>query len=115
MDEDIRLALADIRQQVRDGFSDVSKRIDQMVTRGEHTATVERLDAQHATLRRDFDAHERRTEQIIKDNRAADEAIRAEVKRELNEFSTQARWSVGIAVTLAGFVFGLISWAINIF
>ena len=121
MDQDIRDALTDIKTSVRDGFDAVNKRIDALVTRGEFQATVERIDSQHDTLRRDYDAHEKRTEQIVEANRRADAAIaqkaeqgieqvRADVHRELEGFRS-AQWkSITLAVSIAGLVFGLITW-----
>jgi hypothetical protein len=114
VDPDIRDALSDIKAQVREGFDAVNKRIDLLVTKGEFEATVQRLDAQHGTLRRDFDGHERRTEQIIKDNREADNAIRTDLFRELEGFRTTTRWAIALAASAAAILVSLMSWLLNL-
>ena len=108
MDQDIRDALADIKGSVSDGFRDTNARIDKLVTQGEFKATVERLDAQHSTLRRD---HDTLSASAVKEHAG----IRAEWGAEIGEFRSSTRWAVGIAVTIAGLVFGIISWAIQTF
>lgn len=113
MDEDIRTALADIKESVRAGFADVNARIDRLVTRGEFEAVVQRLDAQHATLRRDFDTHETRTESHYMQTRTDDEAVKRELKGDLEAFRTTARWALGLAApviaVIAAIVFGVLN------
>lgn len=122
MDQDIREALTDIKTSVREGFKDVNARIDQLVTKGEFDATVLRLDAQHATLRRDFDTHEAASAAHVQEVRTADAdilskaqaasaAIREELHKELEGFRNTTRWAIGIAATSAG-VLTAVVWAI---
>ena len=122
MDQDIREALADIKVSVRDGFKDVNARIDRLVTKGEFEATVQRLDAQHATLRRDFDAHEAASAAHVQEVREADaaveakataatELVRTELHKELEGFRSTTRWAIGIAATGAGVLTSAV-WAI---
>lgn len=122
MDQDIRDALTDLRADVRTGFSDINKRIDALVSRTEFAATVERLDAQHAALRKDFDAHEEASLSHVAEVRNADDivltkaqamsaAIREELHKELQGFRTTTRWAIGISVTSAGFLVTVI-WMI---
>ncbi|ALJ19571.1 hypothetical protein [Microbacterium sp. No. 7] len=125
VDQDTREALGDIKGAINRGFEDVNKRIDKLVTQGEFNATVQRIDAQHETLRRDFDGHEKRTNVIISDNRAADAAVlekaegavqkvRQEIHKDLDGFRSTTKWAVGIAVTLAGLAFGVASWLLSL-
>ncbi len=122
MDQDIRDALTDLRADVRTGFSDINKRIDALVSRTEFAATVERLDAQHSMLRRDFDNHEATSAAHVSEVRQADDAvltkaqaasaaIREELHKELQGFRATTRWAIGISVTSAGVLVSLI-WAI---
>lgn len=122
MDQDIRDALTDLRADVRTGFSDINKRIDALVSRTEFAATVERLDAQHAALRKDFDTHEAASAAHVNEVRAADDlilskaqaasaAIREELHKELEGFRNTTRWAIGIAATSAG-VLTAVVWAI---
>lgn len=133
MDPDTRDALAEIKLSIRDGFESVERRIDHLVTRAEFVAEVRRIDSdhgnlkgQHESLRSDFSRHLDQTTEIIEANRSADAAIakeakesianvRADLHTQLDGFRAQSRWAVGIAVTLAGLVFGIISWAIAAF
>lgn len=114
MDQDIRGALADIKSDVRDGFAKIDQRIDQMVTKGEFVAEVRRLDAQHATLRRDFDHHDQEAPSYRKAAADKAEAVRAEVRVDLEGFRTTTRWAIALAATGAGVVVALLSWVINI-
>lgn len=113
MDQDIREALSDIKSSVRDGFKDVNSRIDQLVTKGEFDATVKRLDAQHATLRRDFDHHEAETRAHHKAVQDADAAVRAELLGELEKIRSSTRWAIGLlipaAAVIAAIVFGILN------
>ncbi len=113
MDPDIREALADIKSDVRDGFKAVNERIDRLVTKGEFEATIQRIDAQHATLRRDFDSHETRTEAHYTQTRTDDEAVKRELKGELEGFRATARWALGLAApvvaVIAAIVFGVLN------
>lgn len=117
MEPDIREALADIKSSVRDGFAEVNKRIDKLVTQGEFEATVHRLDAQHGTLRRDFDKHEQQTQQHYKTVQEADSAIRAELLGELEKIRSSTRWAIGLvipgAALIAAVVFGILSLIIK--
>ena len=108
MEPDIREALSEIRADVRTGFDKVNKRIDSLISRGEFKATVQRIDAQHETLRRDHDNLDR----TAKHEHAG---IRDEMHKGLDSFSTQARWAVGIAVSIVSVVFGIITWVANTF
>lgn len=125
MDQDIRDALADIKSSVRDGFSDTNRRIDDLVTKGEFRATIERIDIQHEALRRDFDNHVEsvpardqlaveRDQAISRAAEARDDAIRAEFRSDLDGFRTTTRWAVGLAATGVGLVSGAASLLFNI-
>lgn len=115
MDQDIRDSLQDIKTSVRDGFAATNRRIDDLVTIGEFRATVERIDAQHGTLRRDFDNHEALTPGIVSASEARDEAIRTEFRQELDSFRTTTRWAVGIAATAVGLITTIAFSIISIF
>lgn len=113
MEQDIREALADIKTSVRDGFDSVNKRIDQLVTKGEFDATVLRLDAQHGTLRRDFDRHETETQAHYKTVQDADAAVRSELLGELEKIRSSQRWALGLlipaAAVISTVIFGVLS------
>lgn len=123
MDEDIRSALTDIKNSVRDGFRDTNKRIDDLVTRGEFTATIARLDAQHGTLRRDFDTHTQKSDLVLKKIEDDDaetlrqalartENVEKKVESELTEYRTTTRWAIGLTATLAASLVALIQWLV---
>lgn len=126
MDADIRDALQDIKTSVREGFNTTNRRIDDLVTMGEFRATVERIDVQHGTLRKEFDYHvetvpARDQLAVERDNaiavaaEARDEALRSEFHRDLEGFRTTTRWAVGIAATAVGLICTAASLAFNIF
>lgn len=110
MDEDIRAAIADLKLDLKDGFKSVNARIDTLVTKDAFDATVQRLDAQHGTLRRDFDAHEQAAPAHRAAAAARAEAVRAEVKTELEGFRTTTRWAIGITVPATGLLVSLAQW-----
>ncbi|MEJ1087064.1 hypothetical protein WDU99_01890 [Microbacterium sp. Mu-80] len=113
MEPDIREALSDIKTDVRDGFKGVNERIDNMVTKGEFTATVARLDAQHETLRRDFSAHDTEAATRATQARADDQAVRAELRTELDGFRVTTRWAIGLSVAGAGVLYTIVSLVVT--
>ena len=96
MDLDIRTALTDLKTDLktdlREGFDRQSKQIDAMVTRGEFTATVERLDSMLVNLRRDFDGHE----------------------ADMDGFRVTTRWAITLSATGAGILVALLSWLLGL-
>lgn len=125
MDADIREALSDIKHDVREGFSNTNRRIDDLVTRGEFSATVDRLDGQHNTLRRAFEVHEAQTEglvealrksdiQVLKDSKLETEQLRNEVGAQLNEFRITTRWAIGFTATGVAILTTLAQWLLSI-
>jgi len=110
MEADIRDALTDLKESVRDGFRVVNERIDNLVTKGEFNATVQRLDAQHGTLRRDVETNEVQA-------RTTADAVRAELRGELEKMRATYRWAVALLVPAAGVVaavvFGVLNLVIN--
>lgn len=109
MEEDIRDALADIKTSIRA----VDKRIDALVTRGEFQATIQRVDAQHEALRRDYDQHELNAPEIVKSVESKIDASKAVLRGEisstrtatekrLGEFAITARWAIGVALSALG-------------
>jgi BMFP domain-containing protein YqiC len=124
MDPDIRDALADIKLDVKDGLTGIHRRIDDLVTRGEFRATVDRIDAAHGTLQRDFTAHEQKTETYMQqvrdeDNKVMDsttkavDAVRAEVHTALEGYKVSSRWAVGLAASIAGLIVAAASIVVN--
>lgn len=114
MDEDIRASLSDIRTDVKDGFSGVNGRIDMLVTKGEFDATVQRLDSQHDSLRREFNTHEGATANHMAQVRADDSEIRKEFKGELEGFKATTRWAIGLSATGAAILVSLVQWLFSI-
>lgn len=125
MEQDIRDALSDIKVSVREGFASTNRRIDDLVTQGEFRATIERVDIQHMTLRKEFDTHvenvptrdriaAERDVAIANAAEARDESIRTEFRSELEGFRTTTRWAVGIAATAVGLICTAASLAFNI-
>lgn len=114
MDADIREALSDIKADVREGFKGVNERIDNMVTKGEFTATVARLDAQHGTLRRDFQSHETESAARATQARADDQAVRTELRSELDGFRVTTRWAITLSASGAAILVSLIQWLLRI-
>lgn len=127
MDEDIRGALTDIKTSVRDGFQEVNRRIDTLVTKGEHDATVQRLDQQHGTLRRDFETHKEATVTQHQTIGEGDTQTRRELREELEKSRAEigvelekirgAAWrilslAVPAAAVVAAIVFGILNLVI---
>lgn len=114
MDPDIRQALVDLKTDLRTGFSDQSNKIDQMVTRGEFVATVERLDSMLVILRRDFDGHEAEApaHRTAAFNRV--EAVRREVRADMDGFRVTTRWAITLSATGAGILVALLSWLLGL-
>lgn len=118
MDPDIRTALTDLKTDLktdlREGFDRQSKQIDAMVTRGEFTATVERLDSSMKNLQRDLNVHE--SEAPAHRQAALDraEAVRTEVRGELEGFRATTRWAIGLSATGAGILVAALTWIIDI-
>lgn len=103
MDEDTRASLTEIKTDVRQGFADVKQEIKELVTRGEFNATVQRLDAQHDMIRRDFTAHE---EAAPAHRQAAMDRVET-VRKEVNSTIWKA---VTLAVAGAGVLVSVINW-----
>lgn len=129
MDQATREAFADLKADLRgvlaDGFAgingridDTNRRIDDLITRGEFKATIERLDNQHHVLRRDFDQHEQQTQHHLDNARADDAAVRKEVLAQVStlkrDIQVANRWAVGSALTAAGLLLALVSWLLTI-
>lgn len=110
MDEDIRASLADLKTDLRDGFSSVNARIDTLVTKDAFDATIQRIDSEHASLRRDFDLHEAGAPAHRQAAADKAEAVRKEVRSELEGFRTTTRWAIGLAAGGAGVVFSVVQW-----
>ena len=126
MDEDIRTALADVKQTIRDGFSTTNGQIKELITRGEFNATVQRLDSEAATLRRDFTAHEAQSERhttamheadakVMADAKTSIDAVKAELHTNLEGFRVTTRWAIGLSATIAGLIVGAVSVIVTIF
>lgn len=113
MDEDIRAALTEIKADVKDGFKDLNGRIDGMVTKGEFNATVQRLDSEHGTLRRDFSSHETRSAAHEAEVRSGDQAVKTELRNELEGFRVTTRWAIGLSAAGAGVLVSLAQVFIN--
>lgn len=126
MDPLIKDTLSEIKTDVKEGFKGVNEQIKNLVTKGEFNAVIERVDAQHQALRRDFDNHEGRTDGIVSESRAdlkrvsdsevaAHDAIRKDFAEALGDFKASNRWAIGISITSVGILFTIITWAINNF
>lgn len=94
--------IADLKLDVNAGFERIEKHLDKLVTKGELNATVERLDAQHATLRKDHDA-------LKADADVEHAAIRRETAKQAEDLATGVKWWVGIALTILGFAVTFLS------
>jgi hypothetical protein len=121
MDPDIKDYLSDIKLQVKEGFTRVDarfdgtdKQIDQLVTKGEFNAVIHRIDSEHQGLRRDHNNLSVKAERAIEAANKGDLNIRAELHQELDAFRAASRWSVGISLTIATGVFGIITWAAKV-
>lgn len=125
-DETLRLALGDLKTDVRLGFADTNKRLDDLVTKGEFNATIERVDVQHENLRREFDTHVNNAEAYMQhardsDNRIMEEAtkavqaVRQEVHSSLEGYRISTRWAIGLAASVAGLIVAAASVLVSIF
>lgn len=106
MDEDIREALRDLKQDLRDGFKDVNTKFDGLVTKAELAAELKGRDEKIEGLVKTVDDH-------IKSSPAMLENVRTEMDTELERFRASQRWAIGISVTISGLVFGIISYLTN--
>lgn len=104
MDDDIRGALADLKTDIKGGFEAVNRRIDDMVTRNEFTATVQRVDAQHVALRDVFNKHELDTHQRYKTVQESDDSIRLEMRAEFEKMRGAQRWALGLLIPAAALI-----------
>lgn len=125
IDDDIRGALQDIKTDVRQGFSDVNVKIQELVTRGEFKATIERIDSEHNGLRREYDGHVKNAENFMQaardaDNKVVDDAtkaintVRTEVHTALEGYKVSTRWAITLSASVAGLIVAAASVAINL-
>ncbi|WP_402465818.1 hypothetical protein [Isoptericola aurantiacus] len=110
-------ALDMIRRDLRDRFDGLDKRLDQMVTREAHEATVRRLDDADSQLRRAQEQHEKeaeaRHERLAGEVRDADDKVlkqleadrkqrAAEIAKAAADRKADRRWTVGAVLAAAG-------------
>lgn len=114
MDEDTRASLTEIKADVRQGFADIKSEIKELVTRGEFSAEVRRIDSEAAQLRRDFTTHEDAAPAHRQAAIDRAEAVRSEIRGDLEGFRAATRWAIGLAATGAGILAPLGVWVINI-
>lgn len=114
MDEDTRASLTEIKSDVRQGFADIKTEIKELVTRGEFAATVQRIDSEAAALRRDLTSHEDAAPAHRKAALDRADAVRKEVRAELDGFKITTRWAIGLAATGAGLLVPLFGWIITL-
>lgn len=113
MDEDTRASLAEIKADVRNGFTEIKSEIKELVTRGEFSATVQRIDSESAALRRDLTAHEEAAPIHRKAALDKAEAVRTEVRSELESFRVTTRWAITLAATGAAILVSALTWFVN--
>ena len=90
MEQDIRVALDDIKASVKDGFAGVYKRIETLVTKDAFDANVARLDAADKYQAERLADH-------IKDS----EVDHARLDGDISKLVSTLKWAVGLAVTSA--------------
>ena len=90
MEQDIRVALDDIKASVKDGFAGVYKRIETLVTKDAFDANVARLDQAVGYQAERLSSH-------IKDS----EVDHARLDGEISKLVSTLKWVVGLAVTAA--------------
>ena len=120
MDQDVRDGLADIKLSVREGFSDMSKRLDDLVTKGEFIATVKRIDNELQMQHQAISDHDKQNEEY-KSRRANAEselraaaqkdsaAVQSELHTSLEQMRAASRWGIGIAATVSGIIVSVVS------
>lgn len=110
MDPDIRDALGELKGDVKDGFTEVNRRIDHLVTRSEFVAEVRRLDGVDAinseairAVQAALDRHLDQTTELVEATRIADAAIAEKAERGIRDLgdkiSRVTKWAVGLALT----------------
>lgn len=114
MDEDIRAAIGDLKSDLKERFDKVDTKIEQLVTRGEFSATVQRIDSERDSLRRDFEAHEKEAPSHRAAAAAKADAVRSEIRTDLEGFRTTTRWAIGIAVPVTGLLVTIGQWLLTL-
>ena len=120
MDQDVRDGLADIKLSVRDGFSDMNKRLDDLVTKGEFKATVKRIDNELQMQHQAISDHNKQSEEYKSraanaesELRAAAQkdvaAVQSELHTSLEQMRAASRWGIGIAATVSGIIVSVVS------
>ena len=90
-------SINDLRNVVTEGFKNIDKKFDNMVTRDLFSATVERIDADIDSTKNSIDFVERAVEDKLD---AIDEKVESSGAR--------TRWVVGLAIVGAGVISGII-------
>ena len=90
-------SINDLRDVVTDGFKEINRKLENVVTRDLLTATVERIDADIESAKNSIDFVERNVEDKLD---GLDEKIESSGAR--------TRWVVGLAIVGAGVVSGII-------
>ena len=120
MDQDVRDGLADIKLSVREGFSDMTKRLDDLVTKGEFNATVKRIDNELQMQHQAISDHDKQSEEYKSraantesELRAAAQkdaaAVQSELHTSLEQMRAALRWGIGIAATISGIIVSVVS------
>lgn len=117
MDDETRAAIGDLKNDLKSdlskGFDRLDMQIGQLVTKGEFAATVQRIDIQHGTLRSEYQQHvsEAPAHRLAASARA--DAVKAEVKTDLEGFRTTTRWAIGITIPATGLLVTIIQLVAN--
>ena len=126
MDPNVRDALIDIKNSVKEGFSETNRRLDDLVTKSEFNATIQRIDEKLVSQEKALDNHERQSdiykaqahaseEAAKKDALDAATAVRTELHAALSQLRTTSRWAVGITATVAGIIVSVVTAIIKHF
>ncbi|WP_407316618.1 hypothetical protein UQW22_09840 [Isoptericola halotolerans] len=117
-DDPAVLAVEIMRTDVGGRFDRLDRRLDTMVTRDTHDATVQRLDAADAQLRRDLADHEaeaqRRFDLVEKSVAAGDKAILTKIAEEHAEQVKTRRWVIGSFIAFGGFAVSATALLLNL-
>lgn len=90
-------SINDLRDVVTDGFKEINRKLENVVTRDLFSATVERIDADIDSTKNSIDFVERSMEDKLD---TIDEKVESSGAR--------TRWVVGLAIVGAGVVSGII-------
>jgi flagellar basal body rod protein FlgG len=102
-DRYLEKSLDNLRDVVTEGFKNIDKKFDNMVTRDLFSATVQRIDSDIHSTNNSIEFVEKTVEDRI-------DAL----DRKLESSGNRTRWVIGLAIVVAGIISGIVFSVINL-